>query len=226
MSLSSMSDLSTARQNMVDCQVRPSDVTDIRIIDAMLAVPREAFVPEPLRAMAYLDLDLDVSAAGSPRRCLIKAAVLAKMLQAAEVTDIDNVLVVGCATGYTAAVVAKLAARVTATESDPDLAAKARDILARLGSANVTVRAAAAAEGDPAGAPYDVIVLDGATEITPDGLYRQLKEGGRLVGVFATTQPPRAAIVTRSRDDFGHRALFDATVPVLPGLERVPAFVF
>jgi protein-L-isoaspartate(D-aspartate) O-methyltransferase len=222
-----MSDFSIARQNMVDCQVRPSDVTDIGIIDAMLAVPREAFVPEAQRALAYLDLDLEVSAASSPKCFLIKPAVLAKMLQAAELTDTDNVLVVGCATGYSAAVVAKLAARVTATESNPDLAAKARDVLVRLGSGNVTVRAAAAADGDPANAPYDVIVLDGATEITPDRVYRQLREGGRLVGVFATTQPPRAAIVTRSHgDDFGHRALFDATAPVLPGLERVPAFVF
>jgi protein-L-isoaspartate(D-aspartate) O-methyltransferase len=221
-----MSDFSTARQNMVDCQVRPSDVTDIRIIDAMLAVPREAFVPQPQRALAYLDLDLEVSAAASAKCFLIKPAVLAKMLQAAEIVDTDNVLVVGCATGYSAAVVAKLAARVTATESDPDLVAKARDVLARLGSGNVTVRAAAAAEGDPANAPYDVIVLDGATGITPDRVYRQLKDGGRLVGVFATTQPPRAAIVTRSHDDFGHRALFDAMAPVLSGLERVPAFVF
>src|SRR6202041_500107 len=102
----------------------------------------------------------------------------------------------------------------------------AKDLLARTGCGNVTVRAAAAADGEPANAPYDVIVLDGATEITPDQVYRQLKEGGRLVGVFATTQPPRAAIVTHSHNDFGHRALFDATVPVLPGLERVPAFVF
>ncbi len=119
-----------------------------------------------------------------------------------------------------------LAAQVTATESDPALAAKARDVLAELGLGNVTVKAAAAAEGDPANAPYDVIVLNGATEIAPIGLYRQLKEGGRLVGVFAMTQPPRATIVTHSHDDFGNRALFDAAVPVLPGLERLPAFVF
>jgi protein-L-isoaspartate(D-aspartate) O-methyltransferase len=90
----------------------------------------------------------------------------------------------------------------------------------------VTIKAAPAAEGDMAQAPFDVIILNGATEITPDRLYRQLKDGGRLVGVFATTQPPRATIVTHSHDDFGHRALFDATVPVLPGLERLPAFVF
>jgi protein-L-isoaspartate(D-aspartate) O-methyltransferase len=221
-----MSGFSTARQKMVDGQVRPSDVTDIRIIDAMIEVPREAFVPANQRAMAYLDLDLDVSEAASSKRFLIKPVVIAKMLQAAEITETDNVLVVGCASGYAAAVVAKLAAKVTATESDSALAAKARDVLAQIGLSNVTVQTAAAADGDAANAPYDVIVLDGATEIVPDRLYQQLKDGGRLVGVFATTKPPRAMIVTRSHGDFGNRALFDAVVPVLPGLERLPAFVF
>jgi protein-L-isoaspartate(D-aspartate) O-methyltransferase len=221
-----MSDFTIARQKMVDGQVRPSDVTDSRIIDAMIEVPRDAFVPQNQRGLAYLDLDLDVSEGGSPKRYLIKPVVTAKMLQAAEIKDTDNVLVVGCATGYAAAIVARLAGRVTATESDSSLAAKAREVLSQLGFGNVTVRAAEAAEGDAANAPYDVIVLNGATEITPDRLYRQLKEGGRLVGVFATTQPPRAMIVTRSHGDFGYRTLFDAVVPVLPGLERLPAFVF
>jgi protein-L-isoaspartate(D-aspartate) O-methyltransferase len=221
-----MSDFLTARQKMVDGQVRPSDVTDIRIIDAMLAVPREAFVPASQRALAYLDLDLDVSEAGAAKRFLIKPAVIAKMLQAAEIKDTDSVLVVGCASGYTAAVVAKLAGRVTATESDGSLAAQASDVLAKLGFGNVTVRTAAAADGDEIDAHYDVIVLCGATEIIPDRLYRQLKDGGRLVGVFATSRPQRAMIVTHSHADFGDRALFDAAVPVLPGLERPPAFVF
>jgi protein-L-isoaspartate(D-aspartate) O-methyltransferase len=222
-----MSGFSTARQKMVDGQVRPSDVTDIGIIDAMLEVPREAFVPDGLRAMAYLDLDLDVSEAGAAKAFLIKPVVLAKMLQAAEIKDTENVLVAGCATGYAAAVVARLAARVSATEGDSALAAKTRDILAQSGFGNVTVQAGPAADGYPANAPYDVVVLDGATEITPERLYRQLRDGGRLVGVFAMTRPPRATIVTRSHgDDFGHRALFDAVAPVLPGLERLPAFVF
>jgi protein-L-isoaspartate(D-aspartate) O-methyltransferase len=152
--------------------------------------------------------------------------VIAKMLQAAEIGDTDHVLVAGCATGYTAAVVARLAGQVTATESDPAHAATARNVLAQLGLGNVTFRASDAAAGDPANAPYDVIVLDGATEIVPDRLYGQLKEGGRLVGVFAMTRPPRATIVTHSRGDFGNRALFDATIPVLPGLERRAEFVF
>ena len=221
-----MSGFANARQKMVDGQVRPSDVTDIRILDAMLAVPREAFVPPSQRAMAYLDLDLDVSDGGSAKRFLIKPVVIAKMLQAAEIGDTDKVLVAGCATGYTAALVARLAGQVTATETDQAHAASARDVLAQLGLANVTFRAAGTASGDPANAPYDVIVLDGATEVTPEQLYGQLKEGGRLVGVFATTKPPRAMIVTHSRGDFGNRAVFDAAAPVLPGLERRPAFVF
>jgi protein-L-isoaspartate(D-aspartate) O-methyltransferase len=194
-----MSGFSTARQKMVDGQVRPSDVTDIRIIDAMLAVPRETFVPESKRALAYLDLNLDVSEDGSAGRFLIQPAVLAKMLQAAEIKATDQVLVVGDATGYAAAVIAKFAGQVHSTAS---------------------------AEGDPANAPFDVIVLNGATEIVPEKLYGQLRDGGRLVGVFAMSRPQRATIVTRSHDDFGNRVLFDAAVPVLPGMERLPAFVF
>lgn len=219
-----MSGFATARQKMVDGQVRPSDVTDIRILDAMLAVPREAFVPGNKQALAYLDLDLDVSEDTSAARFLIKPAVLAKMLQAAEIRETDRVLVVGCATGYAAAVITRFVGpQVTATEGDSALAAKAKALLA---GEKAIVRTAAAADGDPAAAPYDVIVLNGATEIVPERLYGQLREGGRLVGVFATSQPPRAMIVTCSHGDFGHRTLFDAAAPVLPGMERVPAFVF
>ena len=221
-----MSGFATARQKMVDGQVHPSDVTDIRILDAMLAVPREAFVPENQRALAYLDLDLDFSEGASAKRFLIRPAVTAKMLQAAEIKGTDKVLVAGCATGYTAALVARLAGQVIATEIDPAQAARAGDVLVTLGLENVAFRATTAAEGDPANAPYDVIVLDGATEVTPERLYGQIKEGGRLVGVFAMTKPPRAMIVTRSHGDFGNRVLFDAAVPVLPGFERIPAFVF
>ncbi|MBS0529771.1 MAG: protein-L-isoaspartate O-methyltransferase [Proteobacteria bacterium] len=221
-----MSDFLTARRKMVDGQVRPSDVTDIRIIDAMLTLPREIFVPEDQRALAYLDLDLHVSQKGSPKRYLIKPMVLAKMIQAAEIKSSDNVLVVGCATGYTAALAAKLAGRVTATESDPALAAKAASILATLGLDRESVVTAAAFAGAPANAPYDVIILDGATEVVPEQLYRQLGPDGRLVGVFAMSRPQRATIITHSYSDFGDRPLFDASVPVLPGLERPAAFVF
>jgi protein-L-isoaspartate(D-aspartate) O-methyltransferase len=221
-----MSDFSPLRHKMVDGQVRTSDVTDLGVIEAMLEVPRERFVPESRRALAYLDCDLDVSESGTARRCLIKPAVTGKMLQAAAIGPADNVLVVGAATGYMAAVAAKLAGQVTATESEPTLVATAKGVLAGLGLSNVTVKAASAAEGDPAGAPYDVILLNGATEVTPEGLYGQLRDGGRLVGVFALSSPQRVAMVTRSHGDLGDRILFDAAAPVLPGLERRPAFVF
>ncbi|MGM4891977.1 protein-L-isoaspartate O-methyltransferase family protein [Tardiphaga sp. 839_C3_N1_4] len=192
-----MSDFSTARQKMVDGQVRPSDVTDLRIIDAMLAVPREEFVPASQRAMAYLDLDLEVA----PNRFLIKPVVLARMLQASDVKATDKVLVVGCPTGYAAAVIAQFAGQVTSAAGMP-------------------------ADGDAANGPYDLIVLAGATEIVPTRLYKQLAAGGQLVGVFALTKPARAVLVTHSHEDFGSRPLFDATAPVLPGMEKLPAFVF
>lgn len=220
-----MSGFSTARQKMVDGQVRTIDVTDRRILDAMLTVPREAFVPASRQALAYLDLDLDVSEGGA-KRFLIKPQLTGKLLQAAEIGEGDNVLVVGCATGYFAALAAKLARQVTATESDSALAAKAKDAFAAIGLSNVTCKAAACAEGDPAAAPYDVIILNGATEVTPDGLFGQLREGGRLVGVSAESRPSRAMIVTRIHSEFSHRPLFDAAAPVLPGLERAAAFVF
>jgi protein-L-isoaspartate(D-aspartate) O-methyltransferase len=221
-----MSGFSTARQKMVDGQVRTSDVTDRRTLDAMLTVPREAFVPESRQALAYLDLDLDVSEAGAAKRFLIKPALTGKLLQAAEIGEADRVLVVGCATGYIAALAGKIAAHVVATESDAALAAKASNTLASLGLGNVTCKTAPCADGDPAGAPYDVIILNGATEVVPDRLLEQLAEGGRLVGVSAEGRPQRAMIVTHTHGEFGHRALFNAAAPVLPGLERTPAFVF
>ena len=221
-----MSDFATARQKMVDGQVLTSDVTDHRILDAMLAVPREDFVPEEKRPLAYLDLDLDV-AAGDTKRFLIKPMLTAKLLQAAQIGPSDNVLIVGCATGYIAVLAARLAAKVTATESDSVLAARGKAILSKLGlQETVAIETADAIAGFPPGAPFDSIILNGATEVVPDGLYRQLAEDGRLVGVFASGKPSRAMIVTHSHGDFGQRILFDAVAPVLPGLERRPEFVF
>ena len=220
-----MSGFSTARQKMVDGQVRTSDVTDSRILDAMVALPREEFVPENKRALAYLDLDLDV-ASGAAKRFLIKPVLTAKLLQAADIANTDNMLIGGGATGYAAALASQLAGKVTATENDPDLAATGREILARRGIKNATFQLGEPGAGAPASGPYDVIMLNGATEIVPEQLYGQLKDGGRLVGVFALIRPSRAMIVTHSHNDFGSRTLFDAAAPVLPGLEQRPAFVF
>ena len=221
-----MSGFATARQKMVDGQVRTNDVTDTRILEAMLAIPRELFVPESRRALAYLDQDLDVSEGGPAKRYMIKPVVIAKLLQAAEIAPTDKVLVVGNASGYAAALASRLAAKVTATESDSALVDRGNKILSQLGCANVALKQGAASEGDPADAPYEVILINGATEIAPERLFEQLAEGGRLVGIFAASKPARATIVTKSHGDIGHRALFDATAPVLPGMERVPSFIF
>src|SRR5437763_2297450 len=162
--VSPMSGLSIARQKMVDGQVRTSDVTDPRIIDAMLAVPREAFVPPKQQPLAYLDLDLAVSDGGTAKRFLIKPAVTAKLLQAAQIGDADQVLVVGCATGYVAALVARLTTQVTATEGDSALAERAKAVLDQLGFGSVVVKAEPAAEGYPSNGHDDAIVLNRPTE--------------------------------------------------------------
>ncbi|RED27598.1 protein-L-isoaspartate(D-aspartate) O-methyltransferase [Rhodopseudomonas thermotolerans] len=215
-----------ARQNMVDGQIRPASVTDWRIIDAMRALPREAFVPDSKRELVYLDLDLEIDGGDGRKHFLLNPIMTARLIQAAEIQRDDRVLVVGCPTGYVAAVVAKLADRVVTTIDDETLAQRMRATLPALGFANVDVRVAEAARGDLHGAPFDAILLCGAAEVEPTALYEQLKLGGRLVGAFATGRPQRVTVVTRSHCDFGTRILFDASVPVLPGLERVPAFEF
>lgn len=221
-----MSDFAVARRRMVDCQVRPSDVTDLRIIDAMLDVPRELFVPKTLQALAYLDQDLVVSDQGSVRRVLLRPALLARMLQAAAITENDNVLVVGCTSGYAAAVAGKLARSVVATEVAPALVAQGKAALSEAGATNVALEQAPAEAGVPASAPFDVILVQGASQISLTALQKQLCLGGRMAWIDATGVTDRAALMTRSEADFGSRVLFDATAPVLPGLERRPAFVF
>lgn len=220
-----MSDFSTERLRMVDGQIRPSDVTDLRIIEAMLAIPREVFVPSHLRAVAYLDQEIAVGSAQA-KRGLLKPVVLAKLLQAASVSSSDRVLIVGCASGYSAAVASRLAAQVVATESDQALFEMARSGLKQIGASNVTLSSANPIDGAASSGPYDVILVDGASEIPLDPLYGQLKDGGRLVAVSAMSAPARAVMVTRSGSDYGNRVLFDASAWILPGLARVPAFAF
>ncbi|PZA13728.1 protein-L-isoaspartate O-methyltransferase [Rhodopseudomonas palustris] len=221
-----MLEFERARQNMVDCQIRPSSVTDWRIIDAMRMLPREAFLPESKRELAYLDLDLEIDGGDGRKHFLLNPIMTARMIQAAELAREDRVLVVGCPTGYVAAIVSKLTDRVATTIDDKGLAQSMQSTLAALGLTNVNVRVAEASRGDANDAPFDAILLCGGTEIEPSALYDQLKLGGRLVGAFADGKPQRVTVVTRSEGDFGARVLFDASVPILPGMERPAAFVF
>jgi len=215
-----MTDFATARRNMVDGQVRTADVTDLRILAAMLDVPRERFVAKAPSNLAYLDIDLPV---GEGRR-LLKPMVLAKMIQAADPGTDSRVLDVGCATGYGAAVLARVTGQVVALEQDTALAQAARSALAS--QPNVTVVSGPLRAGWPPGSPFDVIILEGATEIPPDASLTQLKDGGRLVCVFGGGPGARAMLYSRSGDELGGRAIFDANAALLPGFAKAPVFAF
>jgi protein-L-isoaspartate(D-aspartate) O-methyltransferase len=221
-----MMDFAEARRMMVDGQIRTSDVTDLRLIAAMLDIPRELFVPHAKAELAYLDFDLPVTHEGreSEARHLLKPVVLAKMIQAADVEERDDVLDVGCATGYSSAILARLAHSVTALEQDATLARHARENLAT--DKNVTVVSGPLVDGAVAQKPYDVILLGGATEVEPVALFRQLKDGGRLVTVMGQTPNGRATLYRRDGADISGRPIFDAAAPTLPGFAAIPSFVF
>jgi len=219
-----MTDFAAARRNMVDGQVRPADVSDLRVIAAMLEVPREQFVAPALAGLAYLDFDVPVGGGDKPARRLIKPMVLAKLIQAADLKATDRVLDVGCVTGYAAALLARIAGEVVALEQDAALAEAARATLSPL--PNVGVVSGPLIEGWAQGAPYDAILLEGATELALDTLLRQLKDGGRLVCVLGAGPGAKATLYRRSGEEFGARTLFDAAAPVLPGFVKPPEFAF
>ncbi len=229
-----MTDFAAARRTMVDGQVRISDVTDLRLIAAMLDLPRERFVPQEKTKVAYLDLDIPVSGQGSgqgrgegrPPRWLLKPMVLAKLVQAADIGETDRVLDIGCATGYSSALLGRLAAAVVALEDDVALAQIADKTLASLGAANVTIATGPLTAGWPKGSPYDVIVLEGATELAPAGLRGQLKDGGRLVCVLGRGPAGKATLFRALDGEFSGRSIFDAAAPILPGFAKTAEFVF
>jgi protein-L-isoaspartate(D-aspartate) O-methyltransferase len=218
-----MTDFVVARQMMVDGQIRIADVTDLRLIAAMQEVPRERYVPDDKVALAYLDIDLPVSENGRSRR-LLKPMVLAKLIQLAEIGERDRVLDVGCGTGYAAALLTRLAGHVVALDEDASLVRRTGAALAE--AANVKVVSGALAQGWPAGAPYDVILLEGAIEIVPDPLLRQLRGGGRLACVMGSGPGGKAMLYRAVSGEFSSRTAFEATATLLPGFAKQPAFVF
>ncbi len=223
-----MTDFATARRMMVDGQIRPNDVTDPRIIAAMMDLPRERFLPLSKAGLAYLDLDIPIleSADGRPHRFMLKPMLLAKLIQAAEIHENDAVLDVGCATGYSSALLAHLAHSVVALEEEGSLAERAEEVLRPFGFDNISVVKAPLAEGWPAGGPYDVIVLEGASEVEPRALFAQLREGGRLVCVRAGNAAGKAMLYRRVNAEVSGWPVFEATAPVVPGFTAIPAFVF
>jgi protein-L-isoaspartate(D-aspartate) O-methyltransferase len=225
-------DFATARRAMVDGQVRTSDVTNLALITAMLEVPRERFVPEGMVALAYLDRDLRLdggTGTGAPAtasRWLIKPVVLARLIQAADPGPQDRVLVVGCGTGYSAAVLGRLAGSVVALEADESLAGRARSVLSSLNVRNVTVVTGPLVAGWPASAPYDIVLFDGGVEAVPEAVFSQLAPAGRLLSVVVSGPMGKATYFQAVNGEVSGRPVFDAMAPVLPGLKKTPAFVF
>ncbi len=220
-----MGDFEKARVTMVDRQIRPSDVTDPRIIAAFLDVPREEFVSSGQRSLAYMDEDIPVSADGA-RRYLMEPTALAKMVQLAALETDDIVLDVGCATGYSSAILSQLCGSVVALESDEALAGQASETLMRLAFDTAVVVTGELESGYPKEAPYDVIFVGGCVDQVPDKLIGQLKIGGRLVVVVGQGNTGCAYLYRREADTTAVSMAFNCSIKPLPGFAAEPVFEF
>ncbi|WP_372604563.1 protein-L-isoaspartate O-methyltransferase [Actibacterium sp.] len=216
-----MTDYATRRRMMVDTQVRPSDVTKFPIIDAMLAVPRENFVPAAKREAAYMGENVDLGGG----RVVLEPRTLAKMLDVLAIQPDELVLDLGCGMGYSSAVIARMAEAVVAVEDDADRVAEAEAALAECGADNVAVIEAPLTAGAPKHGPYDVIIAQGAIEELPQALVDQLREGGRIAAVFMEGALGVCRIGHKIDGAMAWRFAFNASAPVLPGFERQRAFV-
>lgn len=217
-----MADYQTRRTLMVDTQVRPSDVTKFPIIDALLTVPREDYVPTGLRDAAYIGENLDIGGG----RVLLEPRTLAKMLDAADVEPTDVVLDLGCGLGYSTAVLAHMAEFVVAVEEDAELAEEAQHNLSTSGIDNAAVFAADLAEGAAKNGPYDLIMLQGAVEVVPQTLVDQVKDGGRIVAIFAEGALGVVRVGHKIDGVMNWRMVFNAAAPVLNGFRKEVAFTF
>jgi protein-L-isoaspartate(D-aspartate) O-methyltransferase len=221
------------RRTMVDCQIRTFGVTDQQLLARMLEVPREHFLPGELAQLAYSDIGLQLqpTGPGGERRTLLPPLVLARLLQGAGVGSTGTVLDVGAATGYSSALLAGLAGRVVALESERSLYSALRSNLDAFGLARVQTLQAPLAEGAPEEAPFDLIFINGAVEANLEALFAQLKDGGRLVAIKSLPGDPsgragKAVRYEKIDGGKGFRVLFDASAPVLDAFRQDPQFKF
>lgn len=218
-----MPDYAAARRNMVDSQLRTNRITDAGLLAAMGEVPREVFVQPHLAGVAYVDEDISIGHG----RYLMEPMVLGRLIQAARIQPSDMVLDIGCATGYSSAVVAKLAATVIALEDDSTLAKAAEGNFTKLRIDNIAVQRDELRTGCARHAPFDVILIQGSVSEIPAAVADQLGEGGRLLAVVA---PPdrtgRATLALKTGGIVSQRELFDAATPPLPGFELAAGFRF
>lgn len=215
-----MPDFAARRRMMVDTQVRPSDVTRYPVIEAMLAIPRERFVPDALVEAAYVGENLPLA----DGRVMLEPRTLAKMLDALDLRPDDLVLDLAVGTGYSSAVIGRIAQAVVAVESPGPLTAEAESLLAELGASQVVVEAGSPAAGAPQHGPYDAMILQGGIEVLPEALAAQLKDGGRVVALFVDGALGTVRLGLRRSGAIRWRDLFNAGAPVLPGFARERAF--
>ncbi|WP_121630960.1 protein-L-isoaspartate O-methyltransferase family protein [Tropicibacter alexandrii] len=215
-----MTDFATRRRMMVDTQVRPSDVTEFPIIDAMLTVPREAFVPGEQIEAAYASNDIDLGHG----RVLLDPRVFAKMLDALNLTNSDLVLDVGAGLGYSSAVIARIAEAVVAVESNVDRVAEAQALMADHHADNVILHQGGLEAGAPEHGPYDAIIVEGGVETLPTALTDQLKDGGRIVVIFMEKALGTVRVGHKVDGKVTWRFAFNGTAPVIPGFEKKAAF--
>ena len=210
------------RLHMVNGQLRTSDVDDKTLLAAFLEVPRERFLPPAFAKLAYLDQDQ--LALGAAERRVLAPRTLARLLQAAKIAPGERALDVGGGSGYTSAILSALGASVVLLESDSGALAAAKTALA--GTASIDFVEGDLAAGAPGKGPFDVIVLNGAFEVTPKSLLEQLAPGGRLVGLDARSAALRGALIEKAPAGLSERSLFDARADVLPGFRKIPSFAF
>lgn len=223
-----MTDFATARANMVESQVRPNEVTDPRILDAMLAIPRELFVPPSARAIAYMDEEIvfETMSQMAGHRYMLAPMTLAKMVNEAAVLPGDLVLDVGCTTGYSSVLLGRLAEAVVGLECDKGLAETAGRNVVELEADNVAIVTGDLAQGYPEEGPFDVIVLQGSVPQVPNTLLAQLKEGGRLVAIIGDRDVGEVCVYRNITGHIGRVSVFDAAAPPLPGFEVAAEFIF
>ncbi|RMA40629.1 protein-L-isoaspartate O-methyltransferase family protein [Rhodophyticola porphyridii] len=217
-----MTDYTSRRTIMVDTQVRPSDVTKFPIIDAMLSVPREAYMPDGKRDLAYVGAHVDLA----PGRVVLDPRIQAKLLDVLDVTPADLVLDLGPGLGYSTALLARMAEAVVAVEEDAAMASEAETTLGDQGVDNAAVIEAPLSEGSPKHGPYDVICIEGAIERLPEAIADQLKDGGRIAAIFMDGALGECRIGLKHGGRISWRMAFNATAPVLPGFEAVHSFEF
>ena len=216
-----MADTAVQRANMVAAQLRPNDVTDARIRDAMLTIPRERFVSAAYLPVAYAERCIPLEGG----RVLLDPRTLAKLLQLADIGPNDRVLDVGCGSGYSTAILAMMAAEVIGLEETSELAARATENLRALGLANASTMTGKLTQGCPQRAPFDVIFMNGSVEREPAELLEQLNANGRLAVIRRDGSAGHGVLFLRHENAVGERSAFDAHVPLLPGFERPHSFV-